>query len=603
MECSRHVALAVAALLFVSCRTVKPGLSEPDEPSSAEPVHLTVVGTNDVHGWAYPRKTVLGDGTAVEEGGLQIFSAYLSILRQDNPGGVLLIDSGDIFQGTLAANITEGAFMIDAYNYLGYQAVAVGNHEFDYGPVGPAVMASAPGDDPLGALKARIAQAKFPFLAGNVLEAASGVRPRWLGNDGSILLELKGVKVGLVGLITPTTPQVTNPVNVASLKFGALAPSALQAAQRLRERGATVLIGIAHAGGRCSSVEDPSDLSSCDLDNGEIFEMIRGLPEGTFDGILAGHTHSSLGHFVNGMPVVETWGLGRHFSVIDLSIDPKTKRVLRGETRLRPLIPICERVDAERGGCNPKGLADGKGLVPAVFMGREVKRDLKLEELMRPTLVRLAEEQRRPLGLSAPRLLGRNYDGESALGDFLADSLREMEKADVSLLNAGGLRADLPAGELTYGDVYEVMPFENAVATLSLNADELNRLLRAAYGSRKGVFPVSGLAIELSPCPGEGRLRSFALGGGRALSANKRYKVVLPDFLARGGDGLDKVMASFEARHVDLGDARARSLRDSLVQYWQEKRAPLVAPKPGRIAFNNDSKRCRGANYLDAARQ
>ena len=145
--------------------------------------------------------------------------------------------AGDLFQGTLASNLTEGAIVIDVYNHLGVTAAAVGNHEFDYGPVGPSPVPMKPGDDPLGALKARIQQARFPLLSANIREADTGQRPAWLGNDGTLLVTLQGVKVGIVGLSTPSTPTTTNPTNVASLRFEPLAPAAVEAAQQPARAG------------------------------------------------------------------------------------------------------------------------------------------------------------------------------------------------------------------------------------------------------------------------------------------------------------------------------------------------------------------------------
>src|SRR5262249_23040641 len=151
---------------------------------------------------------------------------------------------------------------------------AIGNHEFDYGPVGPAVTAHAPGDDVFGALKARMAQAKFPMLSANIYEHDSKLRPDWLPGDGTLVIERKGIKIGIVGLNTPQTPQTTMPINVASLRFAPLAPEALTAAKRLREKGADVVIAVMHAGGKCAHLEDPNDTSSCDTQSAEVFNML-----------------------------------------------------------------------------------------------------------------------------------------------------------------------------------------------------------------------------------------------------------------------------------------------------------------------------------------
>ena len=201
---------------------------------------MTLVGTNDLHGWLEPHRTTLADGSVAEQGGLAVFAGYLAALRAADPGGVLLLDGGDLFQGTLASNLTEGAVVVEAMNALGYTAAALGNHEFDYGPTGPVSVARA-GRRSLRRAEGPPAQMRFPLLGANLYDATTGARPAWLGNDGTLLLERKGVKVGLLGLSTPSTPHTTNPVNVETLRFGSLAPTALEAATRLRARGAEVV--------------------------------------------------------------------------------------------------------------------------------------------------------------------------------------------------------------------------------------------------------------------------------------------------------------------------------------------------------------------------
>src|SRR5689334_22386379 len=113
---------------------------------------ISLVGTNDLHGG------VLEDNG---RGGLALLDGYLSNLRAARAadgGAVLLLDAGDLFQGTLESNLNEGAVVVDAYNAIGYHAATLGNHEFDYGPVGPRAVATSPDEDPRGALKARLSQ-------------------------------------------------------------------------------------------------------------------------------------------------------------------------------------------------------------------------------------------------------------------------------------------------------------------------------------------------------------------------------------------------------------------------------------------------------------
>ena len=157
--------LTVLAALAIGCTSS--ARRAPIAPASPvrQTITLSIVGTNDLHGGILQRE---------DRGGLALLGGYVSNLRAARArdgGAVLLIDGGDMFQGTLESNLTEGSAVVAAYNALGYTAAAIGNHEFDFGPAGPASTPQRADDDPRGALKARAAEASFPFLAANLIDA------------------------------------------------------------------------------------------------------------------------------------------------------------------------------------------------------------------------------------------------------------------------------------------------------------------------------------------------------------------------------------------------------------------------------------------------
>src|SRR3990172_4108866 len=160
-------------------------------PAGAVPV--TVVATTDLHG---------------RVGRTAALAGYLRVLRASST--VVLIDAGDMFQGTLESNPNEGESVVAAYNALGYDAVAIGNHEFDFGPVGPLSVPSSPRDDARGALKARAAQGRVPVLAANIIDAATGKPLDWPNTRPAVLLEKKAgkrpVKIGVIGGSSFQTP-------------------------------------------------------------------------------------------------------------------------------------------------------------------------------------------------------------------------------------------------------------------------------------------------------------------------------------------------------------------------------------------------------------
>src|SRR5580698_9878691 len=216
---------ALAISVLVACSSAPPPLPAP--PPTPAPVGktITIIGTSDLHG-------------ALER--LPIFGGFVANIRAARAadGGVVLVDGGDLFQGTLESNLAEGADVVRAYNALGYTASAIGNHEFDYGPVGPDVTAK-PGQDRRGALKARAREAKFPFVVSNIIDESTGKRVDWPNMPASTLVQVAGVSIGIVGASTEATPTTTMPANFVGL---AMAPSTVQAiadeARALRAKGA-----------------------------------------------------------------------------------------------------------------------------------------------------------------------------------------------------------------------------------------------------------------------------------------------------------------------------------------------------------------------------
>jgi 5'-nucleotidase len=249
----QYAALAAILFLAASC--------QPQDGT----VTLSVIGTNDVHGALLPV-----DGNR----GLAVFAGYVENLREtrnQDDGVVLLIDAGDMWQGTIESNFSEGASMVAAYNALAYDAAAIGNHEFDFGPAGPAATPADASDDPRGALKLRATEAEFPFLAANLIDQSTGRPVDWSNVQPSVLLERDGIKIGILGLIAKNALIATIAANVQGLSVAPLPLTAIREARKLRQAGADLVIVTAHAGGNCEEFGDPKDLSSCNL-NDEIMK-------------------------------------------------------------------------------------------------------------------------------------------------------------------------------------------------------------------------------------------------------------------------------------------------------------------------------------------
>jgi 5'-nucleotidase len=549
----------------------------------AEPVHVVIVGTTDVHGWFNGHvETPPGGGEGVLWGGLPSLASYVRTLREQHGGRVLLVDSGDMFQGTLESNMFEGEAVIRGYNVLGYSAAAVGNHEFDFGPVGPEAIPRTANDDGLGALKRNAGIATFPLLSANMVEKATGKTPVWA--ERYTMVRAGGARIGIIGLSTPDTPSVTMPINVATLDFTDPIPATLEAARELRERGADAIIVIAHIGGRCTKMDEPHALDSCDR-NGEAMQYLEKLPAGTIDAFFAGHTHANMAHYVNGVPTVQGLPMSREFSTVELWIDTEKNRVTKSE--IRPHTMICSFVYEGTNHCDPRTAPKGARLVPRTFAGQTIQPDARVAATLDPYLRRVAAKRDEKLGIRSGELFVRNYSAESPLGNLIADALRRSTGADVALMNSGGIRSELPRGDLTYGDLFAVSPFDNYPAMVIMTGAQLIEVLRNTTTGARGIMQVSGIKYTFDASKkGLERFVGATLDDGRPLEPEKLYSVIMPDFIAMGGDGADAVMNAIPKDRITIH--YAAPLRDVLVAELKKLNGEPLEPKvEGRIRVLN----------------
>jgi 5'-nucleotidase len=487
-----------------------------------------MVGTNDLHGGILQR----GD-----RGGLALLGGYVANLRAARArdgGAVLLLDAGDMFQGTLESNLNEGAAVVAAYNTLGYAAAAVGNHDFDFGPPGPPATPQTPADDPRGALKARAAQASFPFLAANLIDETTGRPVEWPNIQPSTMVSVAGLRIGIIGVMTARALSGTIAANIGGLRIAPLAETIAAEARRLRSDGASIVVVTSHAGGRCTVFTSPTDLSSC-LPDEEIMEVAHALPTGLVDVIVAGHAHSGMAHQVAGVAIIESYNGGRSFGRVDLVIDRMTHRIL--ETRLFAPRDLCARVDPGTTRCDPEGSSSSR--IRAEYEGAPVAPDPSVAKSIAPAVQAAESQKKMPLGVTLVTPVRRAGSSDSPLGNLFADAYRAgAPGADVAVNNtSGGLRADLPAGPLTYGAVYEVMPFDNRLVTFHLTGAELRRVLETQISRNAALVGISGVHARVA-CD-RGRLNVGMLRpNGSPISDTDRLLIATSDFLATGGDAI-----------------------------------------------------------------
>ena len=553
------------------------------------PERVVIVGTTDLHGWfnghvAQPE----GGGPGVKYGGLAVLARYVEALRAQSGGNVVLVDSGDMYQGTLESNMFEGESVVRGYNKLGYSGAAVGNHEFDFGPLGPSSLARKPGEDALGALKRNAAIAKFPFLAANLIDKSTGRIPSWA--KPYTIVRSGRARIGIIGLSTPDTPNVTMRANVLTLEFNDPLEAAIRYAKELRSQKVDAVIVIAHMGGRCTELSEPHSIESCDRQQ-EAMEFLEAMPPGTIDAYFGGHTHSQMRQMVNGVATLQALAYSREFSTLELWIDPVNHQVIREKTTLRPPTMICSFVYEGTDQCDARRAPANARLVPRTFEGRTVEPDPEFVRLFEPYLREVAEKRNEKLGIRTTAVFTRSYSREAPLGDLMADALRESTGADIGFFNSGGIRADLRAGELVYGDIFEVSPFDNFPAIVLFTGKEVGEAIRLAVSGGRGLMQVSGLRYTVDASIAKDKdttanpVVELTLADGSPLDPAKLYRVAMPDFVAAGGDGLMPLIQSLPEERIKV--FYDRPIREYLIDAMRKRGGVLTPILDRRVTVIN----------------
>ncbi len=496
--------ITICAALLLACAP---------SPPKPDIVVITVVGTNDVHGELVVQP---------DRGGMTTFSGYVSALRRArrNDGGLLLVDAGDMWQGTLESNLNEGYAVVDAYNTLGYAATAIGNHEFDFGPAGPKSIPEDEDDDPQGALRARATKANFPLLGANLIDAETGQPVTWDNVIPSVTVTRSGVQIGIVGVLTRSTPATTIAANVQNIEIAPLDEAIERHATLLRNAGVDLVIVVAHAGSRCTEFDDPYDTSSCDMSS-EIMQVAQALPPGLVDQIVAGHQHAGVAHIVNGIAVTSSYSNTRAFSRVDFTVDRTSGQVV--DRQVFPPQTIWAPEDSE---------------APAAYEGYAIRPMPEIVAIAERAQTMAAQRKSESLGVTLEEAIDHKTRPESPLGNLMTDAVLEQTGADIAIHNVwGGIRAELPAGELTFGSVFRMFPFDNRVAIVELTGAELRTIVEheAHEATRPAGF--AGMQVFVS-CDAEQMTVRMLRPDGSEIVDSDILRVVANDFLLLGGDDI-----------------------------------------------------------------
>lgn len=484
----------------------------------AKEFQLTILHTNDHHGHfqkfdPYPVEDV---------GGLAAQSTLVNIVRAEveNGGGhVLVLSAGDVNTGVPESDLLDAEPDFNLMNMIGYDAMTLGNHEFD---------------NSLNVLMKQKDWARFPFLAANVVMKESGE----LLVEPYIIKEIDGLKVAVLGLITEDVPTLVLPDNVKDLNFLDVIDTAKKYVPELRNK-ADLVIALTHIGYYDSDSERIGDV--------QLAKAVPGI-----DVIVGGHTHTTLDQpvAVGDTLIVQADGYSEKMGRLNLIVDRDTDKV-RNHTY--ELLPVNGK---KRVKYNDKNYYQ--------YVGTGFIEDKDILEAMAPYLEGADALLKKPVGTSMVELVGGksvSRSQETNLGNLITDGMRAKTGADIALQNGGGIRAGIAPGMIAYRDVLSVQPFGNTLTEIMMTGTQIVEVLNmsAAKVGSGAFLHVSGLKVTYNKTAGKAE---NVMVGNAPIEIDKTYKVVTNNFVAAGGDGYStmKLLDKYDTGYVDA-DATIEYIR------------------------------------------
>ena len=508
---------------------------------------VTIVTVSDWHGQLEPFRLDV-DGRVRLVGGAAVLAAYFRAERQLNPEGTLVMTAGDSFAATPPlSSFLEDVPAIEAQNAMGFDVDTLGNHNFDHG---------------LPRLRKLMGLARFPYVAANIVDADDRTPA-----PPTHVLTRRGVRIGVIGIGHPDTPDLVGAGRAGGYRFLDPAPVVNRHAAALRAGGVDVVVVLAHLGAH------GADASGAPI--GPIVDLARAVRG--VDVLVADHTDVSVNAVIGDVLVVENRSKGAQYSVIELAWDARRRALV--ERRASQRWAEAERVAPD---ANVQALVDGyRAQVRALF-------DRKVGE--------------------TAAVLTRSRQAESLLGNFNTDMLRAAYRAQIAFVNSGGLRDDLPSSyepanrqlrratsgyaagpplDVVEADLQAVFPFHNVAVTFRVTGTTLWAALEHSVGTGSvidgrfanafgGFLQISGFRFRFDPRRSSGqRVLAVTWPDGTPIARDgQEYTAVTSDFVYNGGDGYAMLRSAPGTTRDLIADVIARALREQ---------GTVAAPLEGRI--------------------
>jgi 5'-nucleotidase / UDP-sugar diphosphatase len=499
---------------------------------------ISILHTTDLHGHILPTSDYDG---STDRGGLARCVTQIQRWRRQNPNSIL-IDVGDVYQGTDVSLRNQGELMIDLFNHLKYDAWVIGNHEFDWGiePFTNALEKSA-----MSVLGANTT------LEGRPAGSSSDLQHPFAKVQPFVVKEIEGIKIAIIGITTPGMSFWLPREFTVGIDFQHPVEPVRRAITKAKGEGADAIVLTGHMGLKPRTGGD-------DFAN-TVMALTSEFPD--VAAFIAGHTHQAIpSRLTNQVLLTQADHFGIHVGRVDLLFDRNAKKLLRREA-------ICE-------------LMDNRFDPDQVVLSRAKSQLVQSEASLAQPIGELTET------LHARGRRGHPSEIEKLIGAAITETLAQRcIKVDAVMHGVFDENARLAAGLTTVNDIWNIIPYENLIVTAAFSPDEIKSVMEEVYASYEP-RSLLGIAVRVEGRGLDRRITSMTLPDGRAVERDKRYVIGLNSFDARsGGHHFMKLRALLDRPEANCVLHPVQT-RDAVIDYFRRHKVVqrVAAIMPLRIA-------------------
>ncbi len=491
---------------------------------------IQLLGVNDLHGQL---DTVTKVGSSLA-GQIEYTAAALKEEKAKNPN-TFIVHAGDMIGGSpLISALFQDEPTIEVLEEIGFDAGTLGNHEFDEGIDELKRMMNG-GDHPNGTLG--YDGMNFPLVAANAYDTRDGN----LITDPYTVLEAEGQKIGVIGVVTQETPSMIVRKGNETLQITDEVEAINNYTAILKEQGVEAIVVLAHNPATQTGYTDSFDAS-------RIAEQIND----EVDVIFSAHNHVKVNRLVDNKLIVQAYSYGSAFSDVDVEIDPFTGDIFSKTAEIKTVYQDKYTPDPA---------------VSAIMA--------KYSEKVEPIKAEIVGKSTSTLEKGYPTIL--KEFGDLSLGNLIADGMKAAMKSDFALMNGGGVRSPLEAGDVTFGDLFAIQPFGNVLNKVNLSGADIEIILNEQMTARGLDYHISGFKYTYTydDSTKTGKVVDIFLPDGSKIDPAKEYSVVVNNYMYGNiSTSIGKLSTDMEVGPVDL---------DATVNFVKTLPTPFDYASEGRI--------------------